>query len=127
MNDTAQLVQYILTGITVGAIYALVGLGYNIIYNVTEVINFAQGEFVVLGGLVMVFMTSTLHLALPVGFILSVGIVTVLGALMDKLTIEPIKNANVLTLIIITIAVSIIFKGFVILYAPHHRGYFLYF
>ncbi len=115
MNHSAQLLQYILTGITVGAIYALVGLGYNIIYNVTEVINFAQGEFVVLGGLVMVFMTGTLHLSLPVGFFLTVGVVTILGALMDKLTIEPIKNASVLTLIIITIAVSIIFKGLAML------------
>ena len=48
---TSQTVQYILSGLTVGCIYALIALGFNIIYNVTEVINFAQGEFAVWGGL----------------------------------------------------------------------------
>ena len=51
----AQIIQYCITGITVGAIYSLVALGFIIIYNVTEIINFAQGEFVMLGGLIMVF------------------------------------------------------------------------
>ena len=55
---TGQLIQYLFTGITVGSIYALVALGFNIIYNVTEVINFAQGEFVMLGGLMMVFFAA---------------------------------------------------------------------
>ena len=47
---TSQLLQYAVTGITVGSIYAMVALGFNIIYNVTEIINMAQGEFVMLGG-----------------------------------------------------------------------------
>ena len=51
-----QLIQYAITGVTVGSIYALVAIGFNIIYNVTEIINFAQGEFVMLGGLFMVFL-----------------------------------------------------------------------
>ena len=55
-----QLFQYLITGITVGSIYAMVAVGFNIIYNVTEIINFAQGEFVMLGGLVMVFLHVSL-------------------------------------------------------------------
>jgi len=108
---TGQLVQYLFTGVTVGSIYAMVAVGFNIIYNVTEIINFAQGEFVMLGGLIMVFFTVTAKLPLPLAFVLTVAAVTGVGALMERFTINPLKNASVLTMIIVTIAVSILFKG----------------
>jgi branched-chain amino acid transport system permease protein len=108
---TGQLVQYFFTGVTVGSIYALVAVGFNIIYNVTEIINFAQGEFVMLGGLIMVFFTVTAKLPLPLAFVLTVVAGTGVGVLMERFTINPIKDASVLTMIIVTIAVSILFKG----------------
>jgi branched-chain amino acid transport system permease protein len=108
---TGQLIQYLFTGVTVGSIYAMVAVGFNIIYNVTEIINFAQGEFVMLGGLIMVFFTVTAKLPLPLAFVLTVAAVTGVGALMERFTINPLKNASVLTMIIVTIAVSILFKG----------------
>jgi len=46
----SQLLQYFITGLTVGSVYAMVAVGFNLIYNVTEIINFAKGEFVMLGG-----------------------------------------------------------------------------
>ena len=106
-----QLVQYLFTGITVGSIYAMVAVGFNIIYNVTDIINFAQGEFVMLGGLIMVFFTVTAKLPLPLAFVLTIVAVTAVGAFMERFTINPLKNASVLTMIIVTIAVSILFKG----------------
>jgi branched-chain amino acid transport system permease protein len=106
-----QIVQYVFTGITVGSIYAMVALGFNIIYNATEVINLAQGEFVMLGGLIMVFFATILNLPLVVGFIITVLIVTAVGALFERLAIYPLKGASVLTLIIITIAASILIQG----------------
>ncbi|MES0397209.1 MAG: branched-chain amino acid ABC transporter permease [Syntrophobacteria bacterium] len=108
---TGQLIQYLFTGVTVGSIYAMVAVGFNIIYNVTEIINFAQGEFVMLGGLIMVFFTATAKLPLPLAFVLTVAAVTGVGVLMERFTINPLKNASVLTMIIVTIAVSILFKG----------------
>ena len=108
---TGQLVQYLFTGVTVGSIYAMVAVGFNIIYNVTDIINFAQGEFVMLGGLIMVFFTVTTKLPLPLAFVLTIAAVTAVGALMERFTINPLKNASVLTMIIVTIAVSILFKG----------------
>ncbi len=106
-----QLVQYLFTGVTVGSIYGMVALGFNIIYNVTEMINFAQGEFVMLGGLLMVLGSQVLSLPLPAALLLTVAIVTAVGVLMERFTINPLKNATVLTLIIVTIAVSILLKG----------------
>ena len=109
-SGTAAL-QYVLSGLTIGVIYALVALGYNIIYNVTEIINFAQGEFVMLGGLFAVFFVETTRLPLPVAFIAAVGSVGAVGYLMERFSIRPARQSSVLSLIIITIAVSIVLKG----------------
>ncbi len=94
-----------------GSIYAMVAVGFNIIYNVTEIINFAQGEFVMLGGLIMVFFYSVLKLPLIMAFPATVILVTLVGMLLDRLVIRPIRHPSVLTLIIATIAASILIKG----------------
>lgn len=107
----SQLVQYLITGLTVGSIYAMVAIGFNIIYNVTEVINLAQGEFVMLGGLVMVSLHVTVGLPILLAFPLTIIIVFIVGMLLDRLAISPIRQPSVLTLIIATIAASIIIKG----------------
>lgn len=108
---TSQLLQFIVTGLTVGAIYAMVAIGFNIIYNVTEIINLAQGEFVMLGGLIMVFMHVSLGLPMVLAFAVTVLVVTLVGILMDRLAISPIRKPSVMTLIIATIAASIVIKG----------------
>jgi branched-chain amino acid transport system permease protein len=107
----SQLLQYTVTGITIGSVYAMVAIGFNIIYNVTEIINLAQGEFVMLGGLVMVFLQVSLGLPVIIAFAGTVLIVTVVGLLLDRLAIHPIRQPSVLTLIIATIAASIMIKG----------------
>jgi len=106
-----EIIQYTIYGITVGGIYALVALGFNIIYNATDVINFAQGEFVMLGAMIMIFLHSTLQLPLYLAFILSIFIVTAFGVIFERLAINPVKNAPVITLIIITIGASILLRG----------------
>jgi len=111
MSLESQIVQFLFTGIALGSIYAMVGLGFNIIYNATGIINFAQGEFVMLGGLVMVWLCVTLGLPMPLAFIITVAAVMAAGALFERMAIYPLKKAPVLILIIITLAGSIIFKG----------------
>ena len=112
---TNQLLQFIVTGLTVGAIYAMVAIGFNIIYNVTEIINMAQGEFVMLGGLVMVFMHVTVGLPLFPAFLATIVVVTLIGMLLDRLAIRPIRQPSAMSLIIATIAASIIIKGLAML------------
>jgi branched-chain amino acid transport system permease protein len=111
MPIESQIVQFLFTGIALGSIYAMVGLGFNIIYNATGIINFAQGEFVMLGGLLMVWLNITTGLPLPLAFIITVAAVMAVGALFERLAIYPLKKPPVLILIIITLAGSIIFKG----------------
>jgi branched-chain amino acid transport system permease protein len=108
---TGQIIQYAITGFTVGSIYALVAIGFNIIYNVTEIINFAQGEFVMLGGLFMVFFATVLGLPIFAAFGLTIAVVVAVGIMMERFAIFPAKDASVLTTIIITIACSILLKG----------------
>lgn len=107
----SDLLQYTVSGLTIGVIYAMVAIGYNIIYNVTEIINFAQGEFVMLGGLMAVFFLGTLHFPLPLAFLAAVAGVGCIGFAMDRFIIRRARNTSVLSLIIITIAVSIMLKG----------------
>ncbi len=104
---TVELVlQYLVAGLTYGTIYAVVGVGFNIIYNTTGIINFAQGEFVMLGGMTAV----TLHglVPLPVAIVLAVLTTMAVGALIEVTFIRWLARPSVLRMIIITIGISIL-------------------
>jgi branched-chain amino acid transport system permease protein len=103
--------QFLFSGLTVGAVYALVGMGFNIIYNATSIINLAQGEFVVIGGLMMCFFLESLKLPFLVAIALTILTSGIIGLLMERLTIKPLKTTDLLLMIMITIAVSIVLRG----------------
>jgi branched-chain amino acid transport system permease protein len=115
MGLASQILQFFFTGLNVGSIYALVALGFTMIYNATSIINLAQGEFVMLGGLVMVFFTAGLQIPMYLGFFFTVAVVTLIGALFERLAIHPLRNASLITLIIVTLAGSILFRGIAML------------
>ncbi|MDH3464727.1 MAG: branched-chain amino acid ABC transporter permease [Gammaproteobacteria bacterium] len=107
---SSEFLQFLLSGITVGAIYALVGLGFSIIYNASHVINFAQGEFVMIGGMGTVFIAS-IGVPFPVAMAGAVLLAVVIGISLQKLAIERAREASVVTIIIITIGASIFLRG----------------
>ncbi len=115
MNLAADLLQYIISGLTNGAIYALIALGFGIIYNATTIINFAQGEMVMLGALSAI---SLYHFtpSLPVAFLGGVAVVTVVGLLVERLTLRPVRDPSPLTLIIITVGGAVFIKGLAMLF-----------
>jgi branched-chain amino acid transport system permease protein len=100
--------QYVVAGITYGTIYAVVAIGFNIIYNATGIINFAQGEFVMLGGMTAV--TLSRFLPLPVAILGAVAVTTVIGAVIEILFIRWLRGPSVLRMIIITIGASILVR-----------------
>ncbi|WP_228276534.1 branched-chain amino acid ABC transporter permease [Dechloromonas sp. H13] len=108
----AQFLQFLFSGITVGATYALAALGFTLIYNASNVINFAQGEFIMLGGMLAVFFAQA-GLPLPVALLLAILVPAVVGVLIEKFAIEPVKGAETVTLIIITIGASLVIRGLV--------------
>jgi branched-chain amino acid transport system permease protein len=115
MDFLRETLQYVISGLATGAIYALIGLSFAIIFNSTGIINFAQGEFVMLGGVLTIVGITTLKLPILVAVVLAVAGTTVVGLLFERLAIRPLKNATPLALIIITIGASILIRGMVML------------
>jgi branched-chain amino acid transport system permease protein len=103
-----QFFQYFLSGVTSGSMYAIIAIGFNIIYNTTGIINFAQGEFLILGGMIGISLSS--FLPLPVAIAAAVIVTMGVGALIDFLFIRWLKRPSVLRLIVITIGVSILIR-----------------
>jgi len=105
-----EFLQFLFSGLTIGAIYALVALGFTLIYNASDVINFAQGEFVMIGGMVTFFAMAA---GIPLPFAALIALVTaiIIGLLLHVLAIEPARGASPVTLIIITIGASIFLRG----------------
>jgi branched-chain amino acid transport system permease protein len=107
----SQILQYIVSGATLGSTYGLTALGFTVIFNTTEIINFAQGEFVMLGGVLAVFAIRWGGLPLPAAVLLAVALTTMVGVAVDRLTIRPVRGRSMIALIIITIGVSIVLRG----------------
>lgn len=119
MDWNAQFLQFLFTGLTLGSIYALTGLGFHVIYNATGIINFAQGQFVVLGGLI--FWTFWVHvgLPLPVSFLLTLAVCGLAGAAVERLLIYPVSGGSLLLPVIMTLAGDLIMRGlFFIIWGP---------
>ena len=110
-----QLLQYTLSGLTTGAIYALIGIGFSIIYNSTGIINFAQGEFVMLGGMLTIFFLDVTQLPLWAAIPCAIVAATIAGILFERLAIRPLRHATPINLVIITIGGSILIRGLAML------------
>ncbi len=111
-----QILQFLLTGITVGSTYALVGLGFAIIYNASDVVNFAQGEFVMIGAMSAVALSAgESGLPLWAAALIAVLITTLVGMALQRFAIAPARGASVVTTIIITIGASIFLRGVALL------------
>lgn len=106
----AEFLQFIVSGLTVGAVYALVALGFTIIYNASSVANFAQGEFVMLGGMITVFSWQA-GAPLALAALLAIVVTASIGMLLNRFAITPARGAPVVSLIIITIGASILIRG----------------
>jgi branched-chain amino acid transport system permease protein len=106
----AELLQFVFSGLTVGAIYALVALGFTLIYNASDIINFAQGEFVMLGGMTTVFMAMA-GIPLPLAALIAIAVTTGVGLALHRFAIEPACGASPVALIMITIGASVFLRG----------------
>ncbi len=102
------LIQYLFSALTVGSIYATVAVGFNVIYNATGIINFAQGEFVMIGA--MTAHSLALLMPLAPAVVLAVAATAALGAAVEALLIRRLRNPTVLRMIIVTIGLSIVIR-----------------
>lgn len=118
----SDIVQYLISGITVGSIYALIALGFVTIYKVTGIINFAQGEFAVYGAFLAITVYQKVSLLsgnvqldlgipLPLAALFAIGATTLLGLALYRFGIKPARNASILSMIIITVGAAFALRG----------------
>jgi branched-chain amino acid transport system permease protein len=107
---SALFLQSLFSGLTAGAVYALVALGFSLVFNASHVINFAQGEFVMLGGMGTVFVAAA-GLPLPLAAAAAVLIAILVGLALHRFGIVPARGSTVVSLIIVTIGASILLRG----------------
>ncbi len=111
MTFSLQLAQFILTGLTTGSTYALIAIGFSLIHNATGIVNFAQGEFVMLGGMFMITYYGFFKIPMLLSFILTCLSVAAAGLLLEWGPIRRAKSKDILILVMITVGASISMKG----------------
>ena len=118
-----MLPQVLFSGLALGSIYGLVALGFALVFKATDVLNFAQGMFVVVGAFLAVTAGSLLHLpfALTLSFIVvAAGLI---GAAIQALLIRPLTGRSMLSIIMVTIALSIVLRAMIeIIFGPQPRA-----
>ena len=107
------LLQLVLNGIVSGSIYSLVALGFVVIYKSTSVLNFAQGEFMMLGAYVCLSLAVQYHLPFAVAFVMTMAFMAVLGILTERLILRPMIGEPVISLIMVTLGLSAFLKAVV--------------
>ena len=106
-----DILQAIFTALPVGCMYALVALGVALIFNATNIINFAQGEFVMLGGMTMVTLYGEMHWPFYLAIQATIAITTFVGMALMKVSYRPGKNTSLIIVLIITIGASLFISG----------------
>lgn len=115
--------QLLFTGLGVGSIYALVALGFVLIFRATNVVNFAQGDFAMLGGFAMVVAAVDLELPYWLSILIALGAVMAFGALFNLLVYYPLRHRGLLPVIISTIGASIMMQnGMLAAYGPQPQS-----
>lgn len=115
--------QLIFTGLGVGSIYALIALGFVLIYRATNVVNFAQGDFAMLGAFAMVVVTIDLGLPYWIGILATLIILPLAGALFNLAVYFPLRNRGFLPVIISTLGASIFLEnGMLAAYGPRPQS-----
>ena len=111
MGNLQDLLQFIFAGLTGGAIYALVALGFGVVYNTMGIVNFTQVDFVSLGGMVLYTSLFTAGLPMPAALAAAILGVALTALVVEELGIRPSRSRSHLVLIFLTIGLSIILRG----------------
>jgi branched-chain amino acid transport system permease protein len=110
MTSVSQIIQYLISGLTSGSIYAMVGLCWSIVFLVTGIVNFSTGEFVMLGGM-FTWLLLGAGIGLVPAIIAAIIFTILIGILLEWLVIRPVRYPSETTFMVITIAAASILKG----------------
>lgn len=117
MPSAIEFLQSLVNGVGVGLIYGLVGIGFCVIYNASGIVNFAQGVFVMLGGMVCHTLLTQLGLPMPLAFLVAVPLVALSGMLIEMLIARPMmhRGATLFAIILATLAAQIMIERITLL------------
>ena len=101
-----QILQYLINGISIGAVYAIIALGYTMVYGIAKMLNFAHGDVIMVGAYISFCVTNYLGLPAFVSVIAAMAVCTLLGILIEKLAYMPLRGTPSLAVLITAIGVS---------------------
>ena len=101
-----SFVSYILNGISLGSVYAIIALGYTMVYGIAKMLNFAHGDIIMVGSYVAFLAINSMGLPVPVAIVLSVIVCTVLGMVIERVAYKPLRHASKLAVLITAIGAS---------------------
>ena len=101
-----EIITTLINGLSIGGIYAMIALGYTMVYGIAKMLNFAHGDIIMIGAYVAFFALTYFHLPLPVVVLVSIAVCTVLGVVIERLAYKPLRQASSLSVLITAIGVS---------------------
>ena len=101
-----SFVSYILNGISLGSVYAIIALGYTMVYGIAKMLNIAHGDIIMVGSYVAFIAINSMGLPVPVSILLSVVVCTVLGMVIERVAYKPLRHASKLAVLITAIGAS---------------------
>ena len=101
-----SFVSYILNGISLGSVYAIIALGYTMVYGIAKMLNFAHGDIIMVGSYVAFIAINSMGIPVPVSILLSVVVCTVLGMVIERVAYKPLRHASKLAVLITAIGAS---------------------
>lgn len=107
-----MIIQQIISGLAIGCVYGLIALGFVLIFKATEVINFAQGEMVMIGAFIAFSLITIFNIPFILAFLLTPIICAGLGILLERVLIRPLVGEPVVSIIMVTIGLSITLRAF---------------
>jgi len=110
-----SFLSYLINGISLGSVYAIIALGYTMVYGIARMLNFAHGDIIMVGGFVIFTMVSTLGLPPMVGVLVAVIACTVLGVVIERVAYKPLRGASSLAVLITAIGVSYLLQNVALL------------
>jgi len=121
---TQQLVQQLINGISLGSIYALIALGYTMVYGIIKLINFAHGDIYMVGAYVAFFATTYLKLSFFPALLLAMVVAAIVGVIIERLAYRPLRYAPRIAILITAIGVSLLLEyGGILLVSPQPRTF----
>lgn len=110
-----SFISYLINGISLGSVYAIIALGYTMVYGIAKMLNFAHGDVIMVGGFVVFSTVSTMGLPPVLGIIISVCVCTILGVTVERIAYKPLRQASKLAVLITAIGVSYFLQNVVLL------------